>query len=36
MQVSKPNQNVCSSKEQAHIVLHSHEYQDNQCVVYRD
>ena len=35
-QVSKPSQNVCSSKKQSHIVLPSHEYQVNQCVVYED
>ena len=35
-QVSKPIQNVCSSKKQSHIVLSSHEYQVNQCVVYED
>ena len=35
-QVLKPSQNVCSSKKQSHIVLPSHEYQVNQCVVYKD
>ena len=36
MQVLQPSQNVCSSKEQSHIVLPAHEYQVNQCVVYED
>ena len=33
MQVSKPSQNVCSSKVQSSIVLPSQGYSVNQCVV---
>ena len=32
-EVSKPSQNLCSSKKQSHIVLASNEHQVNQCVV---
>ena len=36
MQVLQPIQNMCSSKEQSHIVSNSIEYHVNQCVVYED
>ena len=36
MQVSKPVQKMCSSKDQSPRVLLSHEYTVNQCVVQED
>ena len=36
MQVSRPGQKICSSKEQSHAVLTSNEYSVNQCVVQED
>ena len=36
MQVSKPCNKVCSSKEQSPAVLISHDHNANQCVVYED
>ena len=36
MLVSKPSQNVCSSKEQSHTESTSKEYYINQCVMQED
>ena len=36
MQVLKPIQNMCSSKEQSHIVSTSNQYYVNQCVGQED
>ena len=36
MQVSKPGTNVCSSKEQSHLVSKSEGYHINQCVLYEE
>ena len=36
MQVSKPGQNMCSSKQQSQVVSTSNVYYVNQCVVQED
>ena len=36
MLVSKPSENVCSSKKQSHSILNSEEYHVNQCVMYEN
>ena len=36
MQVSKPGENVCSSKEQSHLISKSEEYHVNQHVMYEE